>query len=199
MRGRKELFYSLLDDFFSKEGFKYLKSRNAFVKKDKNENQYAIRYTGWPMFLQVETKLDITIKEVDDIKKKAWGKKYFKFVSVGTSKAYLVPDFEGTLWTETERNVRKAVKKEIKFYKKIGAEYFRNFSNITFLDEYLNAEPGKHLHTAYNPTATITLALIVAKLNNNPNLKKLCDVYREVSNTYKFEEYYEPLVEYLIG
>nr|WP_299384839.1 hypothetical protein [Allomuricauda sp.] len=197
MSERKELFYNLLNNFFSKEGFRLVKSKNAFIKKDNKGNEYVFRYTAWPMFIQVETKLDIQIKEVDEVKKKAWGKNYFKAVSVGTSKAYLVDNHEGTLWTETEKDVRIAVQKEIEFYAKIGKKYFEDYSSIAFLDNYLNSVPKKNLDIAYNVKYAIVLALIVAKLNDNPNLVELCDIYREISVKYDFHKYYDPLVEYI--
>ena len=125
------------------------------------------------------------IKKVEDVKKSAWGKTYDKFESVGQTKSYLLPNKEiGISLTDTEEHVVEAAQKEICFYYDFVNLYFKEYSDINYLDIRLNAEPGKDLYLAHNPIHTSFLALIVAKLNGNKRLDELMIFYRGIIEKY---------------
>lgn len=196
---RKELFFHLLENEFSKHGFKYFKSKNKFLKKN-NDDEYIIDYEVWPNFIQVEANFKIVIKKIEDIKKKAWNDEYVKFISVGRQKSYLIDDPDSaTSWTDTEKNIKKSVSDEVNFYVSHGRQYFEEKSDLVKLNQLLNANPGEELYLAYNPFQTIYLAIIVAKLNDHPKLSELYGIYRNIIENLNssFLNRYDKLVSYL--
>ncbi len=193
---RKELFFKLLNDEFSKYGFKYIKSKNRFTKKE-NGNEFIIEYETWSYFFSIQTHLEILIGEIEKIKKNAWGKSYNKFVTVGNSKTGLKKGLIEK--TDTEEKVIKVVKNEIVFYHSFAKNYFKQHIDYMYLDEILNTNPGKAYNLAYNPIHTSFLAIIIAKLVKNKKIDELIIYYRKdilrVNN--KFIDKYDLLVEYL--
>lgn len=198
---RKELFFTLMNKELRGEGFVFKKSKNSFVKKE-NENEFIYKFEGWPYFAQVLPHYEIIIKVVEDVKKKAWGKLYKKYLSLGSTKAYLVKDSsDGTSWTDTEEAVRNTVKDEITFYHSFAKGYFKDYSNLSFLDKRLNDKPDGWNVIAYNHAWNSFLAVIVAKLNNNPRLLELIEFYKPVVQKYtpNYLEEYELLEKYLLS
>lgn len=192
----RELFFSLLGAELAKEGFEYKKSINGFSKKE-NGNEYLYEFEIWPQFMQIDPNYRILIKEVEQVKKKAWGKFYRKFESVGDYKYNLLPKEEtSTHWTDTEEAVRIAVQKEIDYYYSDLKEYFRIHSDINFLDRHLNDEPNKFRIVAHNSIHTSFLAVIVAKLSDNDQLPKLISFYKNLISP-EFMEEYKLLSEYI--
>jgi hypothetical protein len=195
---RKELFFSLLNEALVKEGFEYKKSIKGFSKTE-NNIEYKYTFEIWPHFMKIDPSFDILIKQIEDIKKKAWGKLYFKVATVGEYKRdmyrskFIPIDFESISWTDTEEAVRKAVKKEIEFYYAYLKDFYMKFSDISNIDKFLNSEPYEHRVLCYVQENTYCLAIIVAKLNNNPNLKNLIEFYKPLyfkqnqGNLTKFE------------
>lgn len=198
---RRDLFFELLGEELSKEGFEYKKSLNGFSKKE-NGNTYVYTFEIWPMFFQIDPKFRILIKEVQEVKKKVFGKGYNNLFSVGNHKHQMIPKEESsTSWTETEADVRKAVKREIDFYYSNIKEYYKKFSDVKFLDEYLNTKPYEYRCVAFNFEDTYKVAIIVAMLNNNPKLKELIDFYKPFYKTYNQgnTQDYDQLAEYVLN
>lgn len=197
---RKQLFFTLLGEELDKRGYTYKKSINGFFKKaDGNEFLYIIEEA--PFFLQIEPDFRILLKSVENVKKKAWGKLYEKFASVGSAKRGLIPRHsveECRSLTDTRGAVLSAVKKEIEFYEFFVDKYFIQYSDVVFLDGLLNSKPDRLNVTTYNPIHTAFLAIIVAKLTFNPNFDNLIPFYREVVNSFNknFNEEFELLVKY---
>ncbi len=197
---RKQLFFALLGDELDKRGFSYKKSINGFSKKEGgNEFLYIIEEA--PFFLQIEPDFRILLNSVEKFKRKAWGKLYEKFASVGNTKRSLLPRQsveECHSLTDTHGAVITAVKKEIEFYELFVKKYFIQYSDIDFLDGLLNSKPDRFNVTTYNPIHTAFLAIIVAKLTFNPNFDNLIPFYREVVNSFNknFNEEFELLVKY---
>lgn len=181
MSDRKALFFDLLSAELVKEGFVYKKSKNQFTRKDESGNEFIYGFNIWPQFNMIEASFRILIKEVEDIKRKAWGISYDKFESLGKEKSYLtnVPS-EGHSSTNTEENVKEAVRKEIEFYYSHIKNYFKKHLDLKYLDKILNTRPGEELYIAHNPIFSSFLALIVAKLTHNPDLNNLFPVYRKI-------------------
>lgn len=198
---RRELFFNLLGSELVKDGFEYKKSLNGFSKKE-NNNEYRYRFEIWPSFIQVEPKYYILIKEVEDIKKKFLGKEYQRWYSLGCMKGDFInkKNTETTHWTDAEATIRIAVQKEIDFYYSDLKPYFNKYSDIKFLDEHLNVEPYEHRVIAYNHADTYILAIIVAKLNNNPKLRQLLHFYKPLYMKHNLGEVkeYELLEKYII-
>ena len=191
----KELFFNLLGEELSKE--KFYRKGNKFLKKE-GANEYIYNIDGSTGFLSFEPDFAILIESVEDIKKKAWGKSYRKFVSVGRTKRYLLPKEQSDQcwsWTDTEAAVFKAVSKEMEFYHSFLKQYYEQYSNINFLDELLNSEPHEHRVIAYNNIQTSFLAVIVAYLTENSKLPELIPFYKAV--VQKFNKEYLPEFEML--
>ncbi|HEV8270608.1 MAG TPA: hypothetical protein VGQ04_04840 [Chitinophagaceae bacterium] len=181
MIDRKTLFFDLLQKELNQEGFVYKKAKNQFVKKDEMGNEFIYEFNIWPQFKMIEAGFRILIKQVEDVKKKAWGKLYSKFESLGKEKPYLTKEpSEGHSWTNTEENVRLAVKKEIDFYHSSLKGYFSKHLDLKYLDKVLNTIPGEELYISHNAIFSCFLAIIVAKLVNNPDLDSLFPIYRAV-------------------
>lgn len=195
----KELFFQTLQDRFAGEGFVYLKSNDRLVKKESG-NEYIINFNIWPLFLQVEVHYKILIKSVEDIKKKAWGKQYSKFESVGIPKRRIVSNpSEGIFWTEKREDILKAASSEFSFYNSVSKIWFEDNTNIFYLNKKLNEKPGSELFLAHNEIHTSFLAIIVAQLTENSNYNSLTAFYRTIIERVNphFLEDYDLLHAYL--
>lgn len=197
---RKELFFHLLQDELAKEGFKYLKSKNALVKKE-DKNEFIIGYDLWPQFYRVELNLKVILYDIEIIKKRALGKLYDRFATIGSTRSYLGDDSpkEGSILTESEQDTRDAVKSELDFYHQFVKGYFKKLLDYKYIDQKLNSEPGKELYLAYNPTDTSILAIIVAKLVGNEKIEELFVFYRTIVLKFhkKLVNEYDLVVNYL--
>ncbi|MBN8667468.1 MAG: hypothetical protein J0M30_08180 [Chitinophagales bacterium] len=197
---RKQLFFTLLGDELNKHGFSYKKSINGFFKKE-NGNEFLYIIEEAPFFLQIEPDFRILLKSVENFKRIAWGKLYDKFASVGSTKRSLLSKQrveECHSNTDTKEAVLSAVKKEVEFYESFVNNDFIQYSDIGFLDGLLNSNPDRFNVTTYNPIHTAFLAIIVAKLNFNPNFDNLIPIYREVVNSFNknYNEEFELLVKH---
>jgi len=175
---RKEVFFEMLNEEFSKYGFKFVKSKKAFVKRE-NGNKYAIEYETWPYFFAIKTHYYSVVKEIEEIKKKAWGDLYRKpyFGTFGTVRQEIKK-------TDTLEKTLKVANEEIEFFHKFLLRYFENSTNYAYLDKLLNTEPGSKLDFAYSPVQTFFVSIIVGKLANNPKIEDLYILYRRL--TYKY-------------
>lgn len=198
---RKKIFFELMEKELVKEGFIYKAGINGFIKKEQ-QNEYIYKFEAWPYFAQILPHYEIFIHSVEDIKKKAWGKLYKKSWSIGNVKTYFISNpSDSTSWTDTVDHVHIAVKNEIDFYYSFVKEYYMKYSDIKFLNNELNLEPSESKRIAYNHIHTSFLAIIVAKLSNNPNLHDLISFYRPIirkhNTSYMVE--YELLEKYLLS
>lgn len=198
---RKEFFLSELDKYFANKGFEFRKSKKQFVKKtDRYTVIYGFDFSEY--FYMYESVIKIEIHEVEKIKKAAWGKLYknLKLASVGQVKTYIIKDRNAHLIvTDTEQKVLEAIEKEKFFYENYVLDYILNMTDIQYLNQLLNKEPGKELFITFNPIHTLFLAIIVAKLTTNPNFEFLVKEYRLLilKHNQHFIEEYEMLVAYL--
>lgn len=199
---RKEPFFKILNNRLSKDGFEYKPNRNCFVKKE-NGNEFTYRFEAWPAFMQILPHYEIVIKSVEDIKKKAWGKGYKKYWSVGQTKFYVTgkPLPSATMWTDTEQAIVKSANEELAFYDSFVKTYFQNYADVAYLDKELNTNPDENRIVAFNNIHTSFLAIIVAGLTNNPQLPGLIDFYRPIvqKRNAAFLEDYELLAAYLLA
>ena len=196
---RKMMFFNLINETLANEGFKYIKSKNSFVKKESG-NEFIFAFDIWENFYMVESKLNILIGEIENIKQKAWGTGYDKFVTLGRVKSYLISDpSKGIVLTDSEENVKKAAQGEIDFYYSFAKKFFVENLNYDYLDKKLNTSPGNELYLAHNPIHTSFLAIIVAKLVNNKEIESLFNFYREIILKFNnaFIEDFDLLVAYL--
>ncbi|MEL6673098.1 MAG: hypothetical protein AAFR61_12930 [Bacteroidota bacterium] len=198
--GKKELFFRLLSKNLESEGFKYIKSRNLLVQK-KPEGTFEIKYTSWPMFLQVETKIRIYLTRVEKHKKNAWGDKYYKYSTVGQARGYFYEKPElAVLPTDTLQNVKRAVDLEMNFFQKKAKPFFDTFSEIIFLDKSLNDNPSNPSWINFNPIQSSFTAMVVAKLMSRENLPGIFDAHLDqiVNFNAQFEEKGKMLRKYLL-
>jgi len=196
---RKEIFFDLLNAELGKEGFAYIAPKNSFVKKVAT-GEYEYRFEAWPAFSQVLPKYEIMINAVEEIKKKAWGKSYKKSWSLGHDKKKADGLVSAISPTYTVEDVQVAAKEEISFYHSFVKGYFKAYSDIEFLEKKLNSTPDGWKVIAYNHAHNSFLAIIVAKLTNNPKLPELIEFYRPVVKKYteSFTGKYELLAQYLL-
>ena len=198
---RKELFFELINKELEKEGFRYVKTKNAFIKKE-GGNQYIFSFEIWYDFHSVEPKLAVLVDEIEKIKKKAWGKLYQKYVTIGRGKSYLIENSDdGISSTQTQDEVRAAASKEIAFYFSFAKDYYNRATDYKYLNETLNNNPGEELYLAHNPIHTSFLAIIVAKLvsTEESRMLELFETYRKVILKFNdvYIKKYDLLVTYL--
>jgi hypothetical protein len=175
---RKEIFLLHLYDFLKSDGFEL--KRNRFVKKN-DEDTFVIEYTALGSISQIEPNYIILINEVEQIKKKALGKNYSKYFTLGNAH-YIINNMEGycTLDLNNDMLALDAAELEIIFYKNVLRKYFEEYSNVEYLDKLLNSYPAQKLNTAFNTVDTSFLAIIVAYLVKRANLNELIEIYRNI-------------------
>jgi len=198
---RKDFFFKIIGEELTNDGFKFIKSKNGFIKKE-NNNEFLFYFTLWSPFFAEEAHIDIIIGEIEQIKKKAWGALYKKYITIGTHKSLLKEYLgEGIVKTDTDEKLNSAAQGEIHFYYSYAKEYFKKHLDYNYLDQLLNNRPGEELFLAYNPIHTTFLAIIVAKLNGNIQFEELLSFYREIiiKHNFNYLEEYDLLSNYLQG
>lgn len=180
---RKAVFFGKTEKFYNSIGFKFRKSDTSFFKKDSQGNEFVISYEVWPSFMQIEPSYEILIKDVEDVKRKAWGKSYKKFCSIGRQRAYLLENpSDSTSWTDTIANVEVAINREKKEFYEIAEKYFSKYVDLSVLNEKLNSNLGENLDITYNEINGSFLGVIVAFLVKNNNLIEIINYYEAVIN-----------------
>lgn len=207
---RKELFFSLLEEDLQEDGYVYKKYKNQFVKKN-GKDQFVIGFQIWPHFYQLEPNYEIFLYEIEKVKKAAWGKNYERLWTMSTTRLYLTKylginkEIEHTLITETEEQAEEAAVREMCFYLDIVKPYFfTKYSDIKFLDEYLNSEPKRNQnHLNLSLVRNSCMSVIAAYLNKNSHLPDLINTFRNFMKENKgihetsIAEY-ESLARYLL-
>ena len=169
---KKELFFKELGISLVPHGFLYQKSKNAFSKKEKGA-EYVIEFEVWPQFIQVMPQYFISIKDVEDIKKKALGNYYQLKSTIGTEAFWFDRKaIKSTYWTDTEENVLKAVAEQASIFTNYGLPFFEKFSSIAMLDQELNKE-GSTFDFGINDFNKCCVSVIAAYLSKNPELKNI--------------------------
>ncbi len=179
---RRDLFFFLCRENYERLGFRYIKSKNSFKKKNE-ETEYIIRFTTWPDFAQVSVSYSLIINKVEKVKKKAWGKLYNKFETCGINKEYLDKETDDFVhFTDTTENIHTAVEKESKFYYSNLLRYFDNHSSMEFINSKYNNKLYEDIPDIahFNRLHSAAVSILAAKEENNPLLDEIANHYAEI-------------------
>lgn len=198
----KEIFIGNLAEKLTPVGYKYVNSKNRFIRKDSgNEYIYSFEFFTSDS-IRYEPSFRIKLKEIQDIKKAAWGNLYDSNYdySVGTDKASYENTGGSGYRIGTEKEAIERAEKEYLYITTVVSEYFTKYSDIGFLNNMINSEPGEELLVNGGHIPTCFTAVIVAYLVNNPNLEELIVFYKEIVKKHNelFIEEYDLLRDFLL-
>ena len=192
----RTVFNSISDDlrmFGFGPSFKY----QGFIRKTESAiffyqlliyNRTSLR-TGEKGFL-VEPYIWIHIKAIEkyyrEITTNTIIKEDIDFVTMGNSIAGLLANSDGLyknrnrsldLLIFSEKDILYVAEQLIARFKETALPYCLNNSNIASVDKFANTDPNEYKVHLSNDNYRIIKGLIAAKLNNNPRLQDLIDVY----------------------
>ena len=198
-----------------KDGFAYKKTDNEFVLRDGDYKFiFNIELTAWSNGYQLNVKLIISQKQIEDILEAILGKQRHR-VTLGQSmleRLYYSPDGRKNgngdslaIWIARNADVLLFDKVLESYYQNIAKPYFKLFSKLEAFDDYMNKPPFEYppayVGGMYNNRCM--KGLIVAKLVKNPGYDKLVAIYNdEIKKTISdvqsdSEENYIKVREYL--
>ena len=198
----KEIFISNLAEKLTPAGYKYVNNKNRFIQKNKgNEYIYSFEFFTSDT-IRYEPSFRIKLKEIQDIKKAAWGDLYdadYDY-SVGTDKASYERAGGSGYRIGTEKEAIERAEEEYIYVTTVVTEYFRKYSDIEFLNNLINSKPGEELLVNGGHISTCFTAVIVAYLVNNPSMEELIIFYKEIVKKHNelFIEEYDLLSNFLL-
>lgn len=138
----------------------------------------------------VEPHIWINVKEISMYYKEVTMNRELKkeadFKILGNSVAELLANPSGVhkKWNESlglyifeEKDIFPVSKQIIKQFEKVALPYFENNGNVKMVDKLVNEFPNKKTVHISNDNHRIIFGLIAAKLNNNPKLETLINIY----------------------
>jgi len=208
----------ILETFGTKikiDGFAYKKTDNEFVLIDGDYKFIInIELTAWSTSYQLNVKVIISQKQIEDILESILGKQRHR-ITLGQSmleRLYYSPDGRKNgkgdslaIWITKDTDVFQLDQVLESYYQNIAKPYFKLFSKLEAFDDYMNKPPFEYppayVGGMYNNRCM--KGLIVAKLVNNPEYGKLITIYNdEIKKTISdvqsdSEENYIKVREYL--
>lgn len=191
-------------DHFKIYDFKFKKSTNEFFRKtDKVTQIFSMLYTKVDDYITITPELIIHIKDIEDIYKSIAQIKGRPYLTLGNNFLTLA-DYDGDDanykkkpsrdWlVENDDDIKYLIKIIPSYLEKDILPYFEKNSSIERVDELLNAYPDKMSIHNYGYPLRANIAIIAAKLNNNPRYDDLVSIYEteieDVEENYKIEFY----------
>lgn len=195
---RKEIFFNELNLFLKDEGFSYKKSKNSFVKNE----EYGTLEIGWDCaiyFHSVDLFANIYLKDVENLKKKAWGDLYRKYSTLGNNKYYLSGE-KPFIETGSLEEVKIAIDTEIRFYKSFLKSYFSKYSNLLVINQNLISEFEKGNIMNYNVIQTIFTGMVISALiDNRTDFINKMSFFRKKMDDISWKQEFEILESYLLN
>ncbi len=181
MNNRKDLFFNYLTPFFKEKDFIYSKKNNGFIKKV-NGAQLLYVFQIWPQAIQVAASLEIIIQEVEAIKKNVLKNDYNNHMrTIGREKRYLMENIsDGYSLTDNYEKCIESAQKEIEYFRTDGIAFFEKFSSLVEIDRFLNQIFSTKNMLAYNIRDNAYLAIIIAGLVKNNNVKEVIEFNKSV-------------------
>ncbi|MHB2154390.1 hypothetical protein ACX8XN_08325 [Calditrichota bacterium GD2] len=202
----KKKIINELSDYLSKFGFKYNKKFDYFIRKSPESLQIIdlIFYKNKDGSITVEPVIRIKLKRIEEIYHKVTlkDKKYLDATStISINLGKLIEHIENGINKDTNNDLRYLIENEqdililIKVLKdkfeRYVVPYFEKYSTLKKIDEILNINPKEiSIHNWLYPMRAC-IALIAAKLSNNPKYDELLKIYDEeledAAENYKIE------------
>lgn len=153
----------------------------------------------------IEPYIWINVKEIEKIYREITLNKVIKsdtdFKTIGNSVAGILANPDGLyknrnksldLFVFEEKHMAHVGVELFKRFKGVALPYFLNNGNVPTVDKLINTKPNEYKVHTQNDNHRIIKGIIAAKLNNNPSLNELIDIYYEqllerdmLSNTKK--------------
>jgi hypothetical protein len=186
-------------------GFRFNKAEKYFIRKCNNDKQiFDILFYKMKEGIYVEPVVSIKIKQIEDIYHKICLKdpKFFNATRTLTNNLFqIISYFENGIeighnerkryLIEEENDINILINVISKNFKSYVLPYFEQNNNIAKVDQLLNKYPKEiSIHNSLYPIRAC-LAIIAAKLNNNPNFNNLKQIYtyemKDAVESYKIE------------
>ena len=197
---KKEILRNLIDkltdkleayDFqpsYKKQGFIKATSTTIFVFQfliydrtviGSNAKGFLMEPYAWITLLEIE-------KYYKEITSNTQLKEDVDFITVGNSIANLLANPDG-LYSHRNKSLDLHVFREsdidlvsdnlFEIFKKVAVPYFANNASIQMIDKLVNSKPNEYKVHTQNDNYRILKGLIAAKLNGNPRLEELIQIY----------------------
>lgn len=176
-------------DSFTKQGFKYLKSRQEFVRKTNNAEQIfrLYYYKKDDGSVTIKPELIIQVREIQNIYKSIAEINGRPYSTLGNYFSH-IRDYNGDAanykrqstryWLiENEDDVQHLIKIIPEYLEEDILPYFEQNSSVKRVDELLNEYPEKMSVHNYIYPSRANIAIIAAKLNKNPRYNELVSIY----------------------
>lgn len=176
---------------FQKYGFKYRKAQREFVRKIKEADHiFSLMYTKKnDGTITIKPELIIQVKEIEAIYKSIAQIKGTPYLTLGNH-LLTIRDYDGDdlnykkkptkEWLiENQEDINHLIKIIPEYLEEYILPYFDSNSSVSRVDELLNKYPEKMcVHNYMYPTRA-NIAIIAAKLNENPRYEELVNIYEE--------------------
>lgn len=139
---------------------------------------------------QVEPYIEINIPKIEKYYKEITINKELKtewnFITLGNSVANLLANPDGInrkrnqsldLFVFDESHIKPVADELLKQFKEVALPYFLTNNTVAKVDELLNKHPKEYCVHLYNDIFRFVKGLIAAKLNKNPKLDQLLQIY----------------------
>lgn len=180
-----------LIESFQKHGFKYRKTNTDFIRKgDQADHVFKMfYYKEDDGTITIKPEIIIHVHSIEDVYRSVSESNENPYLTLGN---YLseIAEYNGDevnfrkrpikYWLiEDENDIEYLVKIIPKYLKEDMLPYFEENSTIKRVDELLNKYPEKMTVHNYIYPDRVNIAIIAAKLNNNPNYEELVDIYEK--------------------
>ncbi|WP_332452953.1 hypothetical protein [Chryseobacterium aquaticum] len=176
---------------FQKHGFKYRKAQKEFIRKTDNADQIfrLYYYKENDGTVTIKPELIIQVKEIEAIYKSIAQIKGSPYLTLGNYFSH-IRDYDGDdanykrkptkYWLiENDEDISHLIKIIPEYLEEDILPYFDSNSSVSRVDELLNKYPEKMcVHNYMYPTRA-NIAIIAAKLNENPRYEELVNIYEE--------------------
>lgn len=184
MNQMKEIVFETIQADLKEAGFKLVKTRDWFIRKDKH-----ISFVFWvvPYLDQGHIRLTPTcgvrFNEVEDIFHKCSGfeEKYQKYTLTLVSEIWRWKrqvDLHQYI-LKTEDDVQNIATQILQNFKHDALKYFESYSTLVEVDSVFNSEPDQECIHQIMDFARCSRGIIVAKLCNRSNYEELVEIYRK--------------------
>lgn len=192
-------------DSFQKHGFKYRKAKKEFIRKtDKADQIFRLYYYKEnDGTVTIKPQIIINIYEIESIYKSIAQIDSRPYLTLGNYFSH-IRDYDGDAvnyknkptkyWLiENDEDTAHLIKVIPKYLEEVILPYFDSNSSVSRVDELLNKYPEKMcVHNNMYPLRA-NIAIISAKLNNNPLYDELINIYEkeleDAEENYKTEFY----------
>ncbi|PWN64106.1 hypothetical protein [Chryseobacterium viscerum] len=176
---------------FQKHGFKYRKTQTEFIRKTETSDQiFRLHYYKEnDITITIKPELIIHVHAIESIYKSIAQIEGRPYSTLGNYFSH-IRDYDGDAtnykrkptkyWLiENDNDIQHLIKVIPEYLEEDILPYFDSNSTVSRVDELLNEYPDKMCVHNYIYPSRANIAIIAAKLNNNPHYEKLVKIYEE--------------------